>query len=148
MAMESEHVKTPAQLAEEARQTGRDAVEAAQGYAAEARRVGAEAVESIRPSLEDARATGREGLDTVRGLANDARDIAGDAAATGRAYAKDAVNAAGRKLHDAKDQFDHARQACVQYIADEPVKAALISAAAGAVLTTLALSLLRGRRRD
>ncbi|MDM0026395.1 hypothetical protein [Variovorax saccharolyticus] len=97
---------------------------------------------------EEARQAGRDGLDTVRGLASDARDIAGDAAATGRAYAKDAVNAAGRKLHDARGQFEQARQACMTYIADEPVKAALISAAAGAVLTTLALSLLRGRRRD
>ena len=45
--MESENVKTPAQLAEEARQAGRDAVDAAQGYAAEARRVGADAVEPM-----------------------------------------------------------------------------------------------------
>lgn len=145
--MESDNVKTPAQLAEEARQTGRDAVEAAQGYAAEARRVGAEAVQSIRPSIEDAKATAREGRDTVKGLAGDAKDIASDASATGRAYAKDAVNAAGRKLHDVRGQFERARASCEQYIADEPVKASLISAAAGALLATLLLSALRGGDR-
>ena len=136
--MESDNVKTPAQLADEARQLDR--------IAAEARRVGAEAVQSIRPSIEDAQATGREGLDTLRGIAGDARDIAGDAAATGRAYAKDAVNAAGKKLHDAEGRVQRARDACTQFIADEPVKASLIAAASGAVLTTLLMSALRGRR--
>lgn len=144
--MESDNVKTPSQLAEEARQVGRDAVEATQGYATEARRVGAEAIQSIRPSIEDAKATSREGLDTARGLAGDARDIVGDAAATGRAYAKDAVNAAGRKLHEAQGRVQRTGEACAQFIADEPVKATLIAAASGAVLATLLMSALRGRR--
>ena len=145
--MESDNVKTPAQPADEARRVGRDGAEAAQGYAPEARRVGADAMQSIRPSIEDAKATGREGLDTMRGIGGDARDIGGDAPATGRAYAKDAVNAAGKKLHDAQGRMQRTRDACTQFIADEPVKAALVAAASGAVLTTLLMSALRGRRR-
>ena len=145
--MDEDNVKTPAQIAEEARQAGRDAAQAAQGYGAEARRVGADAVQSIRPGLEDAKATAREGADTMKGLANDARDIASDAAATGRAYAKDAVNSAGKKLHDVQGQVQHYKEVCTRYIADEPMKAALISAAAGAALGTLLMSKARGSRR-
>jgi gas vesicle protein len=138
--MEPDNVKSPSQLAEEARQTGHDALVAAQGYAQESKRIGSEVVQSIRSGISDARETGSEALDTVKGLSSDARDLSRDAAKTGKAYATDALHAAGAKVQHAKD-------ACTQYIAEEPVRATLLAAASGAILTSLMLRLMRGRRR-
>jgi ElaB/YqjD/DUF883 family membrane-anchored ribosome-binding protein len=145
--MESDNVKTPAELADEAKQTAREALLAARGYVQESRRIGKDAVQSIRSNLEDAKETGLQAMDTVEGLSSDVRDIAKDAAATGRAYAQNAVNATGRKLRDRKGQVTHAKDSCEQYVAKEPVRASLIAAATGAVLMTLMLWLTRSRQR-
>jgi ElaB/YqjD/DUF883 family membrane-anchored ribosome-binding protein len=150
MAIETDDVKTPSQIAEEARQAGRDAVQAVQGHVHEANQIGRDAVQAIRPNVEDARQTAREAVDTAKGVASDAQDIASDAARTGRAYARDAANKAvdkaSSKFNDFRQQVGQARDNCAQYIADEPVKAALISAAGGAALTVLLLSMLRAGR--
>jgi ElaB/YqjD/DUF883 family membrane-anchored ribosome-binding protein len=145
--MESDNVKTPTELEDEAKQTAREALLAARGYVQESSRIGKDAVQSIRSNLEDAKETGLQAMDTVEGLSSDVRDIAKDAAATGRAYAQNAVNATGRKLRDWKGQVTHAKESCVQYVAKEPVRASLIAAATGAVLMTLMLRLTRSRQR-
>jgi len=145
--MESDNVKTPSQLADEARQTGRDALQAVQGYAQESGRIGRDAALSIRSSVEDAKEVGLQAAGTVAGLSNDAKDIARDAASTGKAYAKDAVNATGRKIRDFRGHVTHAKESCEQYVAEQPVRASLIAMAAGALVTSLLLSVVRGRRR-
>jgi hypothetical protein len=137
--MESDNIKSPSQLAEEARQTGHDALLAAQGYAGESKRIGGEVADSIRTGVSDARETGSEAVDTVRGLSSDARDLSKDALRTGKAYVSGATQAAGAKVQQAKD-------ACTQYIAEEPVRATLMAMAGGAILTSLMLRLMRGRR--
>ena len=145
--MEPDNVKTPAEIAEEAKQTGRDALQAAQGYAQESKQIGRDAAQSIRSNLEDAKAMGLQAADTVAGLAGDVRDIAKDAADTGNAYVKSAVNATGQKMRDLKVKVTQARANCEQYIADQPVRSMLVAAAGGAVAMALLLLLLRGSRR-
>ena len=145
--MESDNVKTPSQLADEAGNIGQDAVQAAQGYAQETGQIGKDAVQSIRSNLEDARETGRQAAGTMAGLSADARDLAKDAADTGRAYARGAVNATGRKIRDFKGRMSDVRESCTHYIADQPVRSSLIAAASGAALMALLLALGRSRRR-
>ena len=143
----AEDAKTPSQIADEARQTGRDAAQAAAGLTQEAKAIGAGAAQALRSSADDARTTGREAADTAKGLANDARDIAGDAAATGRRYAKDAVQAASAKLRGLSNQASELQVACTRYVAEEPVKSILYAAAGGAFVTALLISFMRGGSR-
>ncbi|MEJ7687471.1 MAG: hypothetical protein WKG52_11005 [Variovorax sp.] len=79
--------------------------------------------------------------------ATDVSNKARDAMETVRSYAKDSADAAGRQMQNLKGQFDHARQRSEQYVADQPVRAAWMAAAGGAVLTALLVSLMRGGRR-
>lgn len=146
--MATDNVKTPSELADEARQTARDAVQAAQGYARESGRIGRDAAQSIRWTVEDAKDTGGQALDTVKALSSDAADIAKDAAGVGRAYARNAIGATGRTLRDWKGQVSHAKERCKQYVADQPVRSSLIAVASGAVLMTLMLPLIKKRRND
>jgi len=127
--MATDNVNTSSGFAE---QTAQEALQAAQGYARESGRIARDAIPSIRSNAEDA----KEG----------AKEIAKDAASTGRAYARNAVNATGRKIRDFKGQVTHAKDSCLQYVAEEPVRASLAAAATGAALMTLLLSLTRGSR--
>lgn len=144
--MANEAVKSPSEIAEETRRTAHEANEALHGHAAEAQQIGQAAAGSMRSSLEDASQTGAEALDTARGVAADLRERAQDAARTGKAYAQNAVNAAGRRLTTWQDQVADAQASCTRYIAQEPVKATLIAAAGGALLTGLLMATLRGHR--
>ncbi|RZL90032.1 MAG: hypothetical protein EOP82_17100 [Variovorax sp.] len=146
--MESDDTKTPAQLAEEAEQIGRDALMAAKGYAQESGQIGKDAAQSIRTSLEDAKETGKQAADTLAGLSGDAKDMAKDAVDTGRAYAQNAVNATGRKIRDFNGRMRDARESCLRTIAEQPVRSTLIAAAGGAALMALLLGLMRGERRS
>lgn len=130
--MAADSIKTSSGLADEAEQTAQEALQAAQGYARGSGRIARDAIPSIRSNVEEAR--------------DDAKEIAEDVALTGRAYARNAVNATGRKIRDFKGQVTHAKDSCLQYIAEEPVRASLAAAASGAVLMTLLLSLMRGSR--
>ena len=145
--MEYDPTKTPSQLADEARQTGQEAANTAQGYARAASQIGQDGLSSIRSSADDAMQLGRDALDAAQAYAGDAKDLAGDAADTGRAYAKSAVDAAGKKIGQLKDRMDDARQTSAKYVADEPVRSVLIAAAGGALLTALFLAVMRGSRR-
>ncbi|PNG58889.1 MULTISPECIES: hypothetical protein [unclassified Variovorax] len=144
--MATDNVKSPAELADEAQQTARDALEAAKGYAQESGRISRDAAHSIRSTVEDVRETGGEALDTVRGLSHDAADIARSAGTAGRVYARKAVGATGRKLRDWQGQVDEVKESCTRYIANEPVRSTLIAAGGGALLMTLLLSMMKRRR--
>lgn len=144
--MATDNVKSPAELADEAKQTARDALEAAKGYAQESGRIGRDTAQSIRMAVEDAKETGAEALDTVGGLAHDAADIAMDAGTTSKAYAQKAVSATGRKLRDWQGQVDELKDSCTRYIGQQPVRSTLIAAGGGALLMKLLLSMIKRRR--
>ncbi|MEJ8847838.1 hypothetical protein [Variovorax rhizosphaerae] len=140
--------KTPSQLADDARQAGRDAAEAAQAFATGTATVASHAAHSIRSVAQDAKATGKEALDNAADVADEAKKVAVDAARTGRAYARDAVNSTGRKMVDWKGRVANANESCARFVADEPVKALWITAIASSLLTALVMTALgSGRRR-
>ena len=64
-----------------------------------------------------------------------------------RAYAQDAVNASGRKIRPPGSFLDGLRWEGSHYVTDQPVRAALVAAAGGAVLTALLIAFVRGGRR-
>lgn len=148
MAFETNPPKSPAEIADETRELGRDAAQAARGYAAEAGQVGRDAARSIRPSIDDAIATGREAADTARGVAGDAKAIAADTLTLGRSYAKNAADQASRVIDDARAKLRQQSDVCVQFVRTEPVKATLYAVGAGALAAMLLGSALRGGRRS
>ncbi len=149
--MNADNVKSPSQLADEARGTAGDAIDTARNFAQASRAVGDDALNSVKDSLkdsaDDAKALGQDAAYTARSYARDAKQTGKDAIDTGRAYARDAVNAAGKKVSDIKEQLTTARKQSEQYIMDQPVRATLIAAAGGAVLTALLVSFMRGSDR-
>lgn len=90
------------------------------------------------------------------GYADDARGLASQALESTREYANEAFDRAGSKFRDLRSGVkdiasrgatsvnDYA-SATTRYIADEPVKSALIAAAIGAAVAGLVLAM---RRRD
>ena len=134
--MDSNKLEEPARLADQAMQTGRDAIEAAQGYASAARRTGQAAAHSIRNQMDDA----LEFSEQAQRTANAALDAS-------RAYARHAVDAAGRRAGHIGDRISQAGNQGVRYVADQPVRAALVLAAGAAVLAGLALLTLHAKGR-
>ena len=121
--------KTPNQVANDAQQVGKDAIDTAKGGASGSAQAG------------------KNMADKASSVASDAKKVASDAVDTGRAYAKDAVNAAGKKIDSVKSQFDQSCEYVVQAINNEPVKAVLITAVVSSVLTALLASALRSNDR-
>lgn len=150
--MNPDNVKSPSQLADEARGTAGDALDTAKNFAQASRAVSDDALSSVKDSLQDsaddARVLGQDAASAARSYARDARQTGKDAIETGRAYAQGAVNAAGKKVADIKDQLLTARKQSEQYIMDQPVRATLIAAAGGAVLTALLVSFMRKSDRQ
>ena len=144
----ADDAKTPSQLADEARQIGRDASNAASGITDEAKTIASETVQALRSSAADARATAGEALDTVRGVAADAKDVAADAIGTGRTYAQSAVNHVGKKIVSVRERAAEWESSCARQIAAEPVKSVLVAAAGGALLAGVLLAFGRSRPRD
>jgi GAF domain-containing protein len=147
MATSLNETKSASEIADETRDLGRDATQAARGYAAEAAELGRDAARSIRPSVDDALATGREAADTVRGVAGDAKAIAGDTLNLGRAYARNATQAASRVIDDARTRIQQQSDDCVKFVRTEPMKATLYAVIAGAVTAMLLGAALRSGRR-
>ncbi len=125
----ADDAKTPSQLADEAKAVAGDTAQA------------------LRSGLNDVKATAGEAMDTARGVAADAKDVAADAVDTGRAYARNAVNESGKKISSLKEQAAQWQASCEKQIAADPVKAVLVAAAGGALLTGLALAFARSQRR-
>jgi hypothetical protein len=65
-----------------------------------------------------------------------------------RAYAQDAVNASGKKIRPPGSLFEGLRWEGQHYVTDQPVRAALVAAAGGALLTALLVAFVRGGRRQ
>ena len=82
--------------------------------------------------------------DAASDYADDAKDTARSAVESTKAYAKSAVSAASRKFDDVRGQVEEVKQKSTAYIADEPVRAVMIAAAGGALLTALFLVAMRG----
>lgn len=85
--------------------------------------------------------------DAVQDLRQQASPMLDSASAQANALAKRSVDALLDGSHRLRDQARRASDSTVNYIKDEPVKAVLIAAAAGAALTALLglLSRLRDR---
>jgi ElaB/YqjD/DUF883 family membrane-anchored ribosome-binding protein len=92
------------------------------------------------------------------GYADDTRARAAQALETTREYASDAMDKAGARMRDlrdnVKDMSNRAAssvgeyaQATSRYIADEPLKSALIAAAIGAAVAGLVIAMRRNSRR-
>lgn len=145
--MDNDHAKTPSQLADEARDLGREAAESVQGYAAAAKQTADLAAQSIRPQIDEAARLGRDAIADARSYARDARQTAKAAVDTGRAYARDAAHAAGRKLDDLKTQAGQVSQRGARYVMDDPLRAVMFAVAGGALLTALFLAAMRSDRR-
>jgi len=64
-----------------------------------------------------------------------------------RAYAQDAINASGKKIRPPGTFFEGLRWEGSHYLSDQPVRAALVAAAGGALLTALLIAFVRGGRR-
>ena len=64
-----------------------------------------------------------------------------------RAYAQDAINATGKKIRPPGTLFEGLRWEGEHYVTDQPVRAALVAAAGGALLTALLIAFVRGGRR-
>jgi len=147
--MDNDHAKTPSELADEARELGRDAAESVQGYAAAAKQTADLAAQSIRPQIDEAARLGRDAIADARSYARDAGQTARAAVDTGRAYARDAARAAVRKVDDLKAQAGQAKERGARYVMDDPVRAVMFAAAGGALLTALFLAAMRSDpRRD
>ena len=120
-------IKTPSQLAEEARQTASDAIDSTRAYAQNAVNAAGEKVRDLRrdaePTVEQLAARVQQAVQ--RGL---------DAASTTSARAQ-------RRLEAAADVTG-------RYIADQPVRSVLIAAAAGAAITALIVLASRRSRDD
>lgn len=127
----TDNTETPSSMADGASQTG---------LASEAQAKSASTVHALRPTIEDAKAAGREALGT-------AKEIAGDAWETARNYAKNASGMAGEKLGDLKTRACDFQVTASRRIADEPIKAVAIGAAAGVLLAALVLRRKRDTRR-
>lgn len=94
----------------------------------------------------------------AEGYAEEARGRAAQALDTTREYAGEALDKAGAKMRDLRENVkdlaskgassvgDYA-QATTRYIADEPVKSALIAAAIGAAVAGLVIAMRRASRR-
>ncbi|MDM0047159.1 hypothetical protein QTH91_21890 [Variovorax dokdonensis] len=96
---------------------------------------------SVRSGIREARARGEAALD-------DSRHFAHQAQASARSYAREAVNASGRRIRHARSRFDGQRGWNGEdFVNDQPMRAVLLAAAGGAVLTAVFIALLRGGSR-
>ena len=120
--MDNDDVKTARQYADEARQSAREAADAARNFA----QASVDAADSIR---------------------HGASVGAQDALAGARSYAREAVNASGRRITAERDRLEAVRRLGERYVTDQPMRAALVAAAGGALLTALFVALLNNPRR-
>lgn len=128
----TDDTNTPSPIADGARHTGQEAAQTMRGWANEAQAEGAN--------------TGRDALNTAKGLFKDAQGVTGDAWDVARTYAKYASDIAGDKLGDLKAKASELQGTASRQIANEPIKAVALGAAAGALLAALVMRRGRGPR--
>lgn len=100
-----------------------------------------EALDATTHALESSRQVAAEVVERMGETARDLRQGAAELARTSAAAVGDATAAAQRKLGEYQG-------ATRRYVAEEPVKSALIAAAVGAAAAALVLAVLRSRRHD
>ena len=79
----------------------------------------------------------------ANGYADDARGLASQALDSTREFANQAFDRAGSRFRDLRSGASDYAQATTRYIADEPVKSALIAAAVGAVVAGIVIAMRR-----
>lgn len=84
-------------------------------------------------------------FDSTRRQANEALERAGERA---RELANRGMSSVSDAASTAQRQFSHYAQATGRYVADQPVKSALIAAAVGAGVAMLVLALRRNGHRN
>jgi ElaB/YqjD/DUF883 family membrane-anchored ribosome-binding protein len=117
--------KSPSQLADEVRSTAQDAVESTRAYAQNAVDAAGQKVRNLRHDVEPA----------VEQIASRVQQAV-----------QRGLEAASKSGVRAQERFTDAAQVTTRYISDQPVRAVLFAAAAGAAIT--ALLVLATRRRD
>ena len=96
---------------------------------------------SVRSGIREARARSESALDDTRHFAHQAQ-------AQARTYAREAVNASGRRIRQTRSRFEGGRRwSGEEFVNDQPVRAVLLAAAGGAILTAVFVALLRGGSR-
>lgn len=100
-----------------------------------------EALDATTHALDSSRKVAAEVAERMGETARDLRHGAAELARASAAAVSEATAAAQRKL----GQYEGATR---RYLAEEPVKSALIAAAVGAVAAALVLAVLRSRRHD
>ena len=101
---------------------------------------------SMQRALADADEVGRLTDDATPRDLEEPESKASAAAPAGKTYAESAVNSAGKKMEDVKHHAAELKRRGMQFVANEPLKAAACAAAAGGVLTAVLMSWMRGRR--
>jgi ElaB/YqjD/DUF883 family membrane-anchored ribosome-binding protein len=112
----ADETKTPAQIAEDARQTGLASSQAFTSLAA------------------DAKGVGRDAAAMAKAVASDAKSLAGDAINTARDTAS---TSAKQALDGLKAKATEVKVAGIQYVADEPARAVLVAFVGGVIIGAL-----------
>ena len=79
----------------------------------------------------------------ANGYADDARGLASQALESTREFANHAFDRAGSRFRDLRSGAGDYAQATTRYIAEEPVKSALIAAAVGALVAGIVIAMRR-----
>ena len=127
-------------------QTGWDAARAKDNSARQAQANDPGTTPALESAIEKSRATGQDVLNTARDLAGTAKEIAGDAWKKAQTYAASASGKAGEKLEVVKAKASDLQATTARRIADEPIKAVAIGAAAGALIAAIVMRRGRGTR--
>jgi ElaB/YqjD/DUF883 family membrane-anchored ribosome-binding protein len=98
-----------------------------------------DALDATTHAIDSGKQFASDTADKIGETARDLRDTAADLARTGADSVSDAAGAAQRQL----GRYAGATR---RYVADEPLKSALVSAAIGAVAAMLVMAISRSRR--
>jgi ElaB/YqjD/DUF883 family membrane-anchored ribosome-binding protein len=100
-----------------------------------------EALDATTHAIDSSRQFANEAAGKISATARELRDTATDLARMSAESVSDATDAAQRQL-------GRYARATRRYVADEPVKSALIAAAVGAAAAALVLAIFRSRRGE
>ena len=124
-------------------QTGWDAAQARDKLASQAQAKASSTAQALDSAIVKSRTSSQDLLSTARNLAGTAKEIAGEAWKTAQVYATNASGVATEKLDVVKAKASDLQATTARRIADEPIKAVAIGAAAGALLAAIVMR--RGR---
>ena len=127
-------------------QTGWDAVQARDKLASQAQAKASGTAQALDSAIDKSKTTRQDVLNTARDLAGTAKEIAGDAWKKAQTYATTASGVAAEKLDVMKARASDLQATTARRIADEPIKAVAIGAAAGALLAAIVMRRGRGPR--